>query len=39
MKKLNLILVAMFMAMSSVFAQKGENAISVNLGYGYRAGF
>ena len=34
MKKLNLILVAMFMVMSSVFAQKGENAISVNLGYG-----
>lgn len=24
----------MFMVMSSVFAQKGENAISVNLGYG-----
>lgn len=34
MKKLNLLLVAMFMVMSSVFAQKGENAISVNLGYG-----
>jgi len=34
MKRCTLLLFAMLMAFSSAFAQKGEKAVSVNLGYG-----